>query len=111
MEIHKQRQGAVTIIRPEGPLVDADAQSVKEQLLASAGTSLGRVVLDMSAIPFVDSRGLETLVEVTEEMSDQGQVLKLCGANKTVREVLELTELASLFDLFEDSASAARSFL
>ena len=59
----------------------------------------------------VDSRGLETLVEVTEEMSDRGQVLKLCGANKTVREVLELTELAALFDLFEDAGSAARSFL
>jgi anti-sigma B factor antagonist len=111
MEIRKQRQGAVTIVRPEGPLVEADADEVKTQLLSIAGATLGRLVLDMSAIAFVDSRGLEALVEVTEEMSEGGQVLKLCGANKTVREVLELTELSTLFDLFEDAGSAARSFL
>ena len=33
------------------------------------------------------------------------------AANKTVREVLELTELAALFEHFEDVGSAARSFL
>src|SRR2546423_5514668 len=111
MQIGMQRQGAVTIVRPEGPLLEPDAQQVKTALLETAGASLGRVVLDMEAIPFVDSRGLEVLVEVTEEMSEGGQALKLCAANKTVREVLELTALAPMFEHFEDVGSAARSFL
>ena len=51
-------------------------------------------MVDLSAVPFVDSKGLEALVEVTEEMGKSGQVLRLCAANKTVREVLELTDLA-----------------
>ena len=111
MEIQTQRQGAITIIRPQGALIAEDAEKVKASLLESAVASLGRVVLDLEAIPFVDSRGLEVLVEVTEEMSGGGQSLKLCAANKTVREVLELTGLAGLFELFEDVGSAARSFL
>src|SRR2546421_5302572 len=111
MDIRTQRQGAVTIIRPEGPLLEADAPKVKATLLETASASLGRVVLDMEAIPFVDSRGLEVLVEITEEMSESGQALKLCAANETVREVLELTALAPLFEHFEDVSSAARSFL
>jgi anti-anti-sigma factor len=111
MQIGMLRQGAVTIVRPEGPLLEADAPQVKAALLETASASLGRVVLDMEAIPFVDSRGLEVLVEVTEEMSQGGQALKLCAANKTVREVLDLTELAQLFEYFQDSGSAARSFL
>ena len=111
MDIRTQRQGAVTIIRPEGPLLAAEAEQVKSTLLETASASLGRVVLDMEAIPFVDSRGLEVLVEVTEELSEGGQALKLCAANKTVREVMELTELAPLFEYFEDAGSAARSFL
>src|SRR5437868_6380461 len=111
MEVRTQRQGAVTIIHPEGPLLAADAEQVKATLLENASANLGRVVLDMEAIPFIDSRGLEVLVEVTEEMSEGGQALKLCAANKTVREVLELTELAQLFEHFEDAGSAARSFL
>ena len=61
--------------------------------------------------PWAASKGLEALVEVTEEMSGSGQALRLCAPNKTVREVLELTDLASMFDHFEDTNTAVRSFL
>jgi anti-anti-sigma regulatory factor len=44
-------------------------------------------------------------------MSRSGQALRLCNPNKTVREVLELTDLSSLFDHFEDTNTAVRSFL
>ena len=111
MNIQTQRQGAISIIRPQGPLMGTDADQVKVALLDTAGASLGRVVLDLEMTPFIDSRGLEVLVEVTEEMSGGGQSLKLCAANKTLREVLELTGLAGLFEIFEDVGSAARSFL
>jgi anti-anti-sigma factor len=111
MEISTQRQGAVTVVKPQGALLEADAEQVKATLLQTASANLGRVVLDMEAIPFVDSRGLEIMVEVSEELSEGGQVLKLCGSNKTVREVLEITELAPQFEYFEDANSAARSFL
>ena len=40
-----------------------------------------------------------------------GQALRLCCANKTVREVLEITDLASSFEHFEDTNTAVRSFL
>jgi anti-anti-sigma regulatory factor len=40
-----------------------------------------------------------------------GRALKLCAVNKTVRQVLELTELVSHFDHFDDVNSAVRSFL
>jgi len=65
----------------------------------------------MSAVPFVDSIGLEALVGLSEEMGRSGQTLRLCAANKTVREVLELTDLTSHFDHFEDANTAVRSFL
>src|SRR5260221_4999974 len=111
MKIQAQQNGAVTIVRPVGPLLEADAEQVKQTLLETSAGTLGRVVLDMEAIPFIDSRGLEVLVEVTEEMSESGQALKLCAANKTGREVLELTALAPLVEHFEDVSNAARRFL
>jgi anti-sigma B factor antagonist len=79
--------------------------------MTTLGASLGRFVVDMSAVPYVDSKGLEALVEITEEMSRSGQALRLCAPNKTMREVLELTDLASQFDHFEDTNTAVRSFL
>ena len=111
MKITDQRQGAVTVVKPEGPLTEAEVAAFKQRLLETLSGSLGRFVVDMSAVPFVDSKGLEALLDITEEMGKTGQVLRLCAANKTVREVLELTELASQFDHFEDANTAVRSFL
>src|ERR671917_441634 len=106
MKIHEQLQGAVIILKPEGPLVELDAAVVKQRLLQTLNSTLGRFVVDMSAIPYVDSKGLEILVDVTEEMGRSGQALRMCGANKTVREVLELTDLASHFEHFTDANTA-----
>ena len=111
MKIHEQRQGAVTVLRPEGPLIEAQAEACKRKLMQTLAASLGRFVVDMSAVPFVDSKGLEVLSEVTEEMAKSGQALRLCATNKTVREVMELTDLAKLFEHFEDANTAVRSFL
>jgi hypothetical protein len=44
-------------------------------------------------------------------MGQGAQVLRICGASKTVREVLVLTDLAPLFDHFDDMTTAVRSFL
>jgi anti-sigma B factor antagonist len=111
MKISEQRQGAVLVLKPEGALVEQECADAKTRLIEAVGTSLGRVVVDMSAVPFVDSRGLELLVDLTEELGKSGQSLRLCGVNKTVREVMDLTELTELFEHFEDSNTAVRSFL
>ena len=111
MKFTEQRQGAVTVLKPDGALVEGVASAFKHRLIQTLGTSLGRFVVDMNAVPFVDSRGLEALVEVTEEMGKSGQALRMCSANKTIREVLDLTDLTSLFDHFEDANTAVRSFL
>ncbi len=111
MEIHEHKHGAVAVLKPVGPLAQPGADALKERLLALRGRSLGRVVLDASEIPYTDSRGLEILVEVAGELGQGGQALKLCGANEVLREVFELTGLASAFEHFADVNSAVRSFL
>ena len=111
MDIQEQRQGAVTVLKPQGPLVAQDADQFQVSLTAVLATSLGRFVVDASEIPYVDSRGLEVLKEATEQLSDSGQALRLCGANETVREVLDLTDLSRLFEHYQDVNSAVRSFL
>ncbi len=111
MKIHEQNQGAVAVLKPAGPLAQEDAKVFKEHLAKNLGVHLGRFVVDLSDVPFVDSAGLEALVDVTEQLAQSGRTLKLCGANKTIREVLHLTNLAGQFDLFEDVNTAVRSFL
>jgi len=111
MRIQEQQLGAVTVLKPEGPVVEAEAAALKARLLAALSTNLGRFVVDMSAVPFVDSLGLEALADVSEELARVGQVLRVCGVSRTVREVFDLTDLSSLFDHFDDATAAVRSFL
>jgi len=111
MEIHEQRKGAVTVLMPDGPLIGDDADTFRERAIMIFGRSLGRVVVDASKLAFVDSKGIEALVDVNEHISQSGQALKLCNTNKTICEVLSLTEMTSLFEQYEDVNAAVRSFL
>ena len=63
MNIQQQRQGAVTVLKLEGALTSNDAADFKSRMLKAQRESLGRLVLDASAMPLVDSKGLEALVE------------------------------------------------
>jgi anti-anti-sigma factor len=111
MKVTEQRQGAVTVLKPEGPLVEADIKDFSGALSQAANANLGRCVVDLSSVPFVDSKGLEALLDATEEMGRGGRALKLCSVDKTVRQVLELTGLVNQFEHFDDVNSAIRSFL
>lgn len=111
MVIDERREGAVTVVRPQGPLVLGDADQLKAALTDVMQKSLGRFVLDASAVPYVDSRGLEVLVETGEELGQSGRALRLCGANDTIREVMDLTDTSRQFEHFEDVNAGVRSFL
>lgn len=110
MQIQQQHQGAIAVLKLQGALIQSDAEDFKKHLEEAATKNLGRVVVDLSAVPFIDGRGLEVLVESTEALANTGRALKLCGANPTVREALRLTELTPIFELFEDTGSGIRSF-
>jgi anti-anti-sigma factor len=111
MEVLEQNHGAVTVLRPKGPLVQSDAEELLREIHAAMDKTLGRVVLDASSVPFVDSRGLEILSDLGEEFARSGRAMKLCCTNDTLREVLDLTELTGLFEFYEDANAAVRSFL
>jgi len=111
MQIEEKKCGAVTVLRPDGPMVGEDAETVKGRLRVAIRQNLGRVILDLTEVPFADSRALEVLVEVNEELGTCGQTLKLCQLNDTVREVLDLTGLGNQFEQYDEVNAGVRSFL
>jgi len=104
-------RGAVKVLKPEGPLRGDDAQEFRDRLLDVADANTGRCVVDASAVQFVDSKGLEALLDASEYMLQGGHPLKLCSVNEIVRQVLDLTELASEFEYYANVNAAVRSFL
>ena len=110
-DLQETLHGAVMVIRPMNPVVKDDAELLKTSLLEAVKTHLGRVVLDLSNTPFVDSRCLEAMLDVTEVMANTGQSLKLIGSNEIIRDVLEFTDLTTRFEHFSDVNTAVRSYL
>jgi len=111
VEIREQQHGAVKVIKPDGPLVGEDAAQFARHVKGVLSSAQGRCLVDASDIAFVDSQGLEALLEISEEAASIGQTPKLCCVNETVRLVLELTELAPMFEYFDEVNVGMRSFL
>ncbi len=111
MNIREQRHGAVTVLGPVGPIVQADAETFRERVARVISASLGRLVLDLSGVPFVDSAGLEALLDVSEELIESGHALRVCGATETIRETFDVTGLDGKFEHYADVNDATRSFL
>lgn len=111
MVVKEQRQGAVTVLSPDGPIAGDDVVAFKQAVTEAARKTMGRLVVDLAATPFVDSEGLEAMLEISDALSTSGQTLRLCGICDTVRTILQITGLAEQFDEFADANSAVRSFL
>jgi anti-anti-sigma factor len=69
-----------------------------------------QLVFDMSQVEQLDSAGIEMLLECMAECMKRDGDLKLAGLSPQAATVLELTRTDRLFEIFETSTDAARSF-
>ncbi len=112
MRIEESQHGAVSVIRPSGALASkGDAAQLDEHAAQAVKVSLGRVVLDATDISYIDSNGLEALVDISDRLSSSGKSFRICCVGDTLREVLAVTELSSKFQQYENVQAAVRSFL
>ena len=111
MRIQTWQSGAVTVVEPGGPLTADETEEFGSRFREEMARNLGRVVLDASDMAYLDSQGLELLVDLTQEMAQGGNALKICALSDTLREVMEVTGVSGHFEQFEDVRSAVRSFL
>lgn len=109
--ITEQRHGAVLVVKPDGPLIQDDARALGESTAGRGREMLGRIAVDLSASPYIDSAGLEALLDIADKLNACGQTLRLAGVSATIREVLDLTGLTNRFEFYEDTNLAVRSFL
>jgi anti-anti-sigma factor len=109
MKCDSSRQGNVVTIKPYGLLVGSDVDDLKMHLSELVAEGSIEVVVDASSIVFVDSRGLEMLLDMAERMIQNGRMLKFAGISPSLEEVLELTELAPLFRFYSTSPEAVES--
>lgn len=68
------------------------------------------ILLNLGDVNYIDSSGLGELVSAYTTSKNQGATLKLLSLTKKVKDVLQLTKLYTVFDIYDDEASAIASY-
>jgi anti-sigma B factor antagonist len=85
-----------------------NAAAVKAEALARLGEATD-VVVDLSAVEFIDSAGVGVLVALFKNARLRGGRARFCGLTPGVRGVLEIIRLDQIFEIFDDVEAAVRS--
>jgi anti-anti-sigma factor len=89
-----------------GILGEPYAGAIREQLRAVVLSGQRFVLVDLSAVSDIDSRGLGTIISLVKLARERGGEVRCCGAQPFVAEVLALTRLDRILDCFPDQAAA-----
>ena len=103
--------GAVTIVDLSGMFMLGESSAVLRQaILDLIGKRQGKIVLNFRDVTSIDSAGVGELVAAYAEIKRiQGRV-RLLNPPKKVCDLLELTQLSKVFQVYADEQSALRSF-
>lgn len=69
-----------------------------------------RILLNLGDVDYIDSSGIGELVSGFSTVKGRGGELKLLNLSKRVRDLLQLTKLYTVFDVYMDESTAIRSF-
>ena len=81
MEVTIGTEGAVTVVKPMGPMIAGELGELDTKLSRLSQHWTKRLVVCMSEVTFIDSAGLEMLIRYHQEMAGRGLQLKLSGLN------------------------------
>lgn len=111
MEINPRTNGTVTILDLRGNLTIGSGEeelTVMISGLLKEGQSL--LLLNMAEVPFIDSSGIGGLIKSFSRVKSDGGKLKLLNPSKAARQLLSITGLLSVIEVFDDEEKALASF-
>jgi anti-sigma B factor antagonist len=110
LDIRETEREGIAILHLKGRLTVGEASSIREkvsEVLAAGGKN---VIFDLGQVDYIDSTGLGSMVICYTTIKKQGGALKLVNPNKRNIELLLLTKLHTIFEVFSEEQDAVNSF-
>ncbi len=101
-----RRSGDSTIVMLSGDIDLHRSPSLHEALVAVTNEQPRRLVLNMTDVPYMDSSGVGTLVDVFRRVAKYQGKLVLCGLTARVKGVFEVTKLDRFFTICDSPEQA-----
>jgi anti-sigma B factor antagonist len=109
LDIQQREREGITILDLSGRItVGQEAAILRERIDAAAASR--NIILNMQAVDYVDSTGLGALVMCSTHLKKAGGVIKLLNLSRRNIELLVMTKLATIFEIFADEQDAVNSF-
>ena len=111
MEIQERVVGHVTILDLKGKLILGEGDELlRDKVNSVVHQGRKQLLLNLEAVPYIDSAGLGEIVRTYTTVSRQGGKLKLLHLTKRIQDLLSITKLLTVFETFENESEAMKSF-
>jgi anti-sigma B factor antagonist len=111
VKLTTRQVGDVTVVDAVGRITLGEgASTFRDSIRDLAATGHKKLLLNLAEISYIDSSGIGELVSGFTTVANQGGTVKLLNLTKRVQDLLQITKLYTVFEVFDDEAKAVRSF-
>ena len=111
MQIDERVVDGITILDLKGKMTLGEGDELlKDKINSLIQQDRKHLVLNLEAVPYIDSAGLGEIGRTYTTVSRQGGSLKLLNLTKRITDLLSITKLLTVFETFESETDAVRSF-
>jgi anti-sigma B factor antagonist len=111
LKITSSEVDGVSLVALNGRIVlGEESNALREKLKSLIAGGKQKIVLNMAEVDYIDSSGLGALVAAHLSAQNSGASVRLCNLGQKFHEVLQLTKLLTVFDVYDTEAAAVSSF-
>lgn len=111
-KLSSRQVGDVVVIDVSGRITLGEGSSnLREGIRELLAKGNRKILLNLGEVSYIDSSGIGELVSAFTSSANQSGQLKLLNLTKRVRDLLQITKLYTVFEVFDDEAKAVRSFV
>ena len=111
VKLTTRQVGDVTVVDAAGRITLGEGASMfRDTIRDLAAGGHKKLLLNLAEISYIDSSGIGELVSGFTTVANQGGVVKLLSLTKRVQDLLQITKLYTVFEVFDDEAKAVQSF-
>jgi anti-sigma B factor antagonist len=111
LEIQETKEGPVVVLTLQGTLeIGKDTERLQEIVQGHLQNGDILFLLDLAGVRYIDSSGITALIKIHTASKNAGGAMKLLRLTQRVHDVLQITRLSSVFEIYNDPAKAMSSF-
>jgi anti-sigma B factor antagonist len=111
MTLKTRQVGDVTVVDAAGRITLGEGSSAfRDSLKDLVAKGNKKVLLNLAEVSYIDSSGIGEMVSGFTSVSNGGGQLKLLNLTKRIQDLLQITKLYTVFEVFDDEAKAVASF-